>query len=298
MTNEIAIQEKYDGLLTQLKNTSGAEQLNYFNQLEANLVELQNTKEVIELAEGRIYYEIQKLWKDDKLSPIITAQYEHGFYRWAVKSSLKGRHQISKTNVQNKIRVYRAWFSDEKTIAPPPEVYDENENELEFDLNNIPYSKLLLATGAGVAGDLDEDCWYGLASPDIDTDELTRRIRKSKANVNGNDSTNDNNGTYIFREGGLVYISDNHFATPFLRILYENNDKPLFQKAIETFLHNYELPLDPDYYEGDEEKDNGNLPTLRQDENGVEISFNGSYFNFTLDEAQILSKLLWEVNYD
>jgi len=296
MTNSIAVKEEYIGLLNQLRETSDKAQLDCFNRLETNLIELQNTKEIIEIVEGKIYYEIQKLWDEDKLDAAITAQYGHDFYQWAVKSSLKGRHQISRTNVQNKIRVYRAWFSEEKTIAPPPTVYDDNEIELEFELDNIPYSKLLTATGAGVAGNLDENCWYGLTSPEVDNDDLKRRIRKAKLDDDSNETKS--NHTYIFREGGLIYISDDSFATPFLRILYENNDKPLFRKGVEEFLQNYELPLDPEYFEGDEEKDNGNLPTLRQDENGIDISFNGTYHHYSLDEAKMLLGLLKEVNYD
>lgn len=285
---------KQNGLLEKLGNQD-EDQIHLFNQIEKSLLDLRQVKDelyqkvsAIEVAEGEIYYVIQSYWESEMLPEEIIKKYNYDFWQWATSLSLKGLRPVSQSSIGNKIRVYKEWFSEEKSIFPPPTVYDEDENEIEFQLDEIPYSKLLIATSAGKQGELNEDCWYGLANPEIGIDKLKQSIRFSKVNLNGE---NESKNGYEIRkgEGGLIYVNDGHFSTPFLRILYENNEQPLFQMAVHNFLQSYSLPIDESDYE---EKDSGNNLAITTNQDSIDISLNGNFLSLTLSQAKDLFNLL------
>lgn len=298
MTNEL-VPVEYDGFLTQLNDSDLDTQRSAMLGIEGSLVDLDENKEVIEVVEASIYHAVKTLWDNKTIAQEIRNEYEDDFYKWAVMVSLKGREEVSPVTVQNKIRVYDTWFSEENKIEPPPQVYlpvyddtGDYVKEVDFNLADVPFTKLLVSTVPARDGNMSEECWTGLIDPAASVEDLKQEIRKARQIDNGGDD-NDKPESEIWNNHGIIYYSEDGVTTEVAQLLY--SEQPLNKFAINYLLQAFGLEADANYLN---EVDRGNIPTvmLTEGEGHIQLGCRGTVFaTYTKDEAKQIHTLLGEL---
>lgn len=293
--------QQYQGTMVELEvTTDPTKQLHLLKRVGDSLSSLIFLKENIELMEAEIYYNIFRLW-ENHLTVEVKEQWDNDFYLWAKGYSLKGKQQVSPVTIDNKVRVFRMWLSEEKTIVPPPKVYlqnDEDEEDCEeviFDVTQVPYSKLLVATGAANRGDMNEQTWGALINPSSTVGELKIELYKARQAVNQTPVSESE--SVIFNGGGILYFQSMGLTVAFAQLLYENSEHPLFAPAANRLLQMYGLKPDQELKI---EMPNGNITGARElreegEVVGVQIAHKGlSFADLTIKEAEQLFASLSE----
>ena len=280
------------GLVGTLKDTEDAEeQLGLVRQIGDRLSELGSLREDIEMVEAEIYYNIKTLWDSKHIQQGVKDTWDGDFYRWANEYALKGRGEVSPVTINNKVRVFKLWKSPEKTITPPPQVYLPIEGspehiELEFDINQVPYSKLLVATGAANRGDMSEAAWLDLMNPSATVQDLKKDLYRAREQVNSGEVE-----SVVFNGDGILYYRTGDMTVAFCQLLYENEENPLFGVAANRLLQMFGLNSD-DQLRVDLPEGNVNFikPLFEGGKvSGVQLAHKGRVFaDFSIEEMEDL----------
>lgn len=233
-------------------------QFDWLRSMGRALSSVQTLEEFSQASEGKILYYVWKNW--DSLYAKAKSSWDNNFYNWAFSFSRKrASREPARITIDNKISVYRDWESDEKTIEHPETVCVTKRDEcgrptdevveIKFFPEKIDYSKKLVARGAARDGILTEEAWSVLADPYCTVDDLKEEIRiakEKKARKTDSITSDDDEKSDIvkrsnldfrfFRQNDLLYVGMNGTVFAFARLLSENNDSPLVNRAINHML--------------------------------------------------------------
>lgn len=274
-------------------NTLREKKKDWLNLVGGKLSQVGEVTNIAVLIEAGTLYLVSEMWPDIPLEQ--TAEWGNDFYKWAAMYTQRSAVIPSKSTINNKIGVWRDYFSEHAVINPPPTVYREigdpdnpeaepEVQEFEGDLSTVSYSKLLIARGPAKRDELDEDAWADLLDPNTRVKELKNTIKKAAAEFAGEDQTEDNgdedrkktitNGAHFFEESGILYLTKDDHTVGIAQFIGENSEHPLYKTGVERVLRVFGLEPDADVLKRDVTIDPDLPPIMWQDEDIV-LNFDG-----------------------
>lgn len=204
------------------------------------LQKLEEKSNKAKLDQCKILYEVHEIW--DEIEFEVQGFWDYDYFHWAASYTQNDAVSVpDKSTIRNKIYVWRDFMSEEATIEVPEvvKVLKRNETgkpigdgsakyhwvEVETNLRNIPYTKLIHIRKTALDDKMTEELWGMVFDNRI-------RVAKLQAKLQGLEP--DNKG-FLSEDEGIVSIKKDGDERV-LAVIYFEDEDDLWKEGIEQLL--------------------------------------------------------------